>query len=53
VKLTEISEKSYYIEEGFWCGNPRVGDHFEDPGVDIRIILRWLFRKWVWGYGLD
>jgi len=20
--------------------------HFEDPGVDGRIILRWIFRKW-------
>jgi hypothetical protein len=21
-------------------------DHLEDPGVDERIILRWIFRKW-------
>ena len=20
--------------------------HLEDPGVDERIILRWIFRKW-------
>jgi len=25
----------------------------EDPGVDGRIILRWIFRKWDVGYGLD
>jgi hypothetical protein len=22
------------------------GDHLEDPGLDGRIILRWIFRKW-------
>jgi hypothetical protein len=21
-------------------------DHLEDPGLEYRIILRWLFRKW-------
>ena len=26
--------------------NVREGDHLEDPGVDGRIILRWIFRKW-------
>jgi len=31
---------------GFWWGNPRERDHFGNPGVDGRIILRWSFRKW-------
>ena len=30
----------------FWWGNLRVKDHWGDPGVDGRIILRWIFRKW-------
>jgi hypothetical protein len=31
---------------GFWFGNPRERDHWRDPDVDGRIILRWIFRKW-------
>ena len=31
---------------GFWWGNLRERDLFEDAGVDGRIILRWIFRKW-------
>ena len=30
---------------GFWWGKMREGDHLEDPGVDGRIILRWIFTK--------
>jgi hypothetical protein len=28
-------------------GNLRERDHLGDPDVDGRIILRWIFRKWV------
>jgi hypothetical protein len=34
-------------------GNMRERDHLVDPGVDGRIILRRIFRKWDLGYGLD
>jgi hypothetical protein len=27
-------------------GKPERKNHFENPGVDGRIILRWIFRKW-------
>ena len=37
------------IEEthtGFCWVNVKEKDHLEDPGVDGRILLRWIFRKW-------
>jgi hypothetical protein len=30
----------------FCGGNPREIYHLEDTGVGVRIILRWIFRKW-------
>ena len=30
---------------GFWWGNMRERDHLGDPGVDGRIIIKWIFRK--------
>jgi hypothetical protein len=30
-----------------------VGRPLGDPGIDGRIILRWILRKWDGGYGLD
>jgi len=37
----------------FWSGNLRERDHLGDPGVNVRIILRWIFRSGKWVYGLD
>jgi hypothetical protein len=31
---------------GFWCGNLRERAHLEDPGVDGKIILKWIFEKY-------
>jgi hypothetical protein len=28
-----------------WWGNLRERDHWRDPGVDGRVILRWTFKK--------
>ena len=32
-----------------WWGNLRAKEFLRDPGVDGRIILRWIFRKWYVG----
>jgi hypothetical protein len=29
----------------FWWGNLREKDHLEDPDIDGRLLLRWIFRK--------
>jgi hypothetical protein len=39
--------------KGFWWGNLKEKDHLQDPGIDGRITLRWIFRKWVGGHKLD
>jgi len=40
---------TYWGEEGcikVMVGKPSEKDHLEDTGVDERIILSWIFRKW-------
>jgi len=32
-----------------WWVHLRERDHLGDPGVDVRIIIRWIFRKWYVG----
>jgi len=37
----------------FLWENLRGRDHLGDPGVDVRIILRWIFEMSRCGHGLD
>ena len=39
-------EKRGEVCTGFWWGNMRERDHWGDPDVDGRVILRRLFRNW-------
>jgi hypothetical protein len=41
------------VHTGFWWGNMKERDHFEDLDVDGRIIQVWVFKKWGRGLGLD
>jgi hypothetical protein len=34
------------VHTGFWWGDLREGDNLGGAGVDGRIILKWIFKKW-------
>jgi hypothetical protein len=34
------------VHTGFCLVNLRERNHLEDPDIDGRMILRWIFRKW-------
>jgi hypothetical protein len=40
------------MRTGFWWESQKVRDLKEDLDVDKRIILKWIFKKYDWWYGL-
>jgi hypothetical protein len=34
------------VRTGVWWGGLSEGDQLGDPGVDWRIILKWIFKDW-------
>jgi hypothetical protein len=37
------------LHTGFWRGKLRERDNLEDPGMDRRVILKLIFKKWTEG----
>jgi hypothetical protein len=52
VYLSPDEKGTYHIwarkeaHTGFWWGNLRAQGYLEDPGIDGRLILKWIIRKW-------
>jgi hypothetical protein len=34
------------VHSGFWWGNLKERDHLEESGIEERMILKGIFRKW-------
>jgi hypothetical protein len=34
------------VHTGFWWGNLRERNNLKDPGLDEKIILKWISKKW-------
>jgi hypothetical protein len=49
--VARMGRDKVYTE--FWWVNLRIRDLLDDPGVDGRIILRWIFETKGVRYGLD
>jgi hypothetical protein len=41
------------VYTGFWWGDLRKGYHLEEPGVDGRMVLKWIFKKLNEEHGLN
>jgi hypothetical protein len=41
------------VHTGYWWGDLREGEHLRDPSIDRSTILKWIFKQWDGGQGLD
>jgi hypothetical protein len=38
-------QRTAEVEAEFWWGEPRVGDHLGDQGLNGMIILKWILKN--------
>jgi hypothetical protein len=36
-------DTTFEMPTGFWLDNLKVRDHWEDQGISVKIILKWMF----------
>ena len=41
------------VHAEIWWENPGRRAHLEDLGIDGKITLKWIFKKWNGGHGVD
>jgi hypothetical protein len=44
--INNVFVTSFIAYIGFWWGNLRERDHLGDPGIDEKVILKWIIRQW-------
>ena len=51
--MARIEDKIDACGWGFWWGNLSKRDHLEDLGIEVRMILKCIFKKGDGEHGLD
>jgi hypothetical protein len=41
------------VHTGFWWGNLRERGHLVYLGMDGSVILKWIYKKWEGGHGME